>query len=485
MIELKQDFFDVNDSSILLGIIMQDSEFIAQGFLSPILNISKASFSFIFSVFFMWQIDPLMTLVLIPIAITIGIIISLISGRFKKLAKESRRRNTVMWQYCTDAIRGIRDIHSIRNEEDILEEFELKSGNMMQNDSKTELLKLKMDTLNNVLLIGLLIVSLGFGIFSVYNEVITIGSLVAILTFGTVLIVPVQGLVLIFLDYQKAKTSKERASIVTNSKKDESYSYKESNIIDNSHTVASFRNVTFKYSSESRLILKKIYFSVPVGTICAFVGTTGSGKSTILKLCDGLYEPTEGIIKIFGKELNNTSRYDLKGKISVAFQETVLFNTTIYENIVFSNKNATEEMVQKAIHCACLEDFIEKLPLGLNTIVGEGGLLISGGERQRIGIARMLLKNAELFLMDEATSSLDNKTEEAVMNNVFKYYKDKTFIIVAHRLTTIQNADLIYVLDEGEIIEQGNHTELMKMNGKYRKLYNLTKSNIFLEGKQI
>ena len=156
-----------------------------------------------------------------------------------------------------------------------------------------------------------------------------------------------------------------------------------------------------------------IFHFLYLGNKIAFVGETGSGKSTILKLSMGMYDPNYGVVKICGLQLDSTTKLTLKNRISVAFQETVLFNTSILENIIFSNREATDEMIELAIKTACLEDVIKKLPLGIHSIIGDGGMLISGGERQRIGIARMLLKESEIFIMDEATSSLDNKTEKS------------------------------------------------------------------------
>lgn len=231
-----------------------------------------------------------------------------------------------------------------------------------------------------------------------------------------------------------------------------------------------FDKVCFYYQLE-RLILSDISFCVTPGNTIAIVGTSGSGKTTIARLLFRFYDITKGRILINNHDIRRISQETLQATVGVIPQDTVLFNSSIYENILYGNPNATKDEVEKVIKLAHLEDFISSLPDGYNTLVGERGLKLSGGEKQRVSIARVLLKNPSIFLFDEATSSLDTATEQAIKENLIEVSREATTIIIAHRLSTITHANEIIVLDKGRIVERGKHSELLNFNGIYRKLW--------------
>lgn len=234
-----------------------------------------------------------------------------------------------------------------------------------------------------------------------------------------------------------------------------------------------FENLCFEYVPGVP-VLKNINLTVNKGETIALVGNSGGGKTTIVSLLPRFYDPTSGRITIDGTDIRDFTLHSLRQNMAVVFQDNFLFSGTIRDNILLGNENASEEDINKAVKMAYLEDFVAGLKKGLDTQIGERGILLSGGQKQRIAIARAFLKNAPILILDEATSALDNKAEAVVQKAIENLMKDKTVFVIAHRLSTIRNATKIVVINEGEIVESGTHEELLKMEcGVYTTLYNM------------
>tara|TARA_B100000242_G_C43048844_1_gene489800 strand:- start:702 stop:2444 length:1743 start_codon:yes stop_codon:yes gene_type:complete len=232
-----------------------------------------------------------------------------------------------------------------------------------------------------------------------------------------------------------------------------------------------FKDISFKYDSTNAQAIKNIHFNVQGNTMSAFVGHSGAGKSTIINLLPRFYDPQNGSIKIDNQDIRKVSLSSLRKNISMVSQDVILFDDTVRKNIGYAKENASQTEIEKACEYAAADDFIKKLPQGYDTIIGENGVRLSGGQKQRISIARAILKESPIILLDEATSSLDAESEEIVQNAILNLTKNKTTLVIAHRLSTIHNADKIFVLKNGEIIDSGKHDFLIKNCNEYKSLY--------------
>ena len=241
--------------------------------------------------------------------------------------------------------------------------------------------------------------------------------------------------------------------------------------LDLKNTNMEFNNVSFSYVSTQQKAVKELNLSIKGNSMAAFVGHSGAGKSTIINLIPRFYDPQEGHIKIDGQDIKNVSLKSLRKKISMVSQDVILFDDTIKNNIAYAKNESSDDEIVEACKFAAADEFIEKLPDGLNTMIGENGIRLSGGQKQRISIARAILKQSPIILLDEATSSLDAESEEIVQNAINNLTKNKTTLVIAHRLSTIHNADKIFVMKSGKIINSGKHDFLIDNCNEYKSLY--------------
>lgn len=313
---------------------------------------------------------------------------------------------------------------------------------------------------------------IGLGSYLIVQGKLTAGQFVSFITALIMLYTPIKGL---------GNNAKSMTTCLCAMERVVSKLDKKSGIIDKPDAInfpnfkdkITFENINFEYKKD-KPVLKNISFEVPKGETIALVGNSGGGKTTIVNLLPRFYKLKKGAIKIDGVSINDIKLNDLREHIAIVFQDNFLFEGTIRDNILLGKLDATEAELHNAIKNSYLEDFINSLENGLDTQIGERGVLLSGGQKQRIGIARAFLKNAPILILDEATSALDNQAEHIVQQAIDNLMKDRTVFVIAHRLSTIQNANRIAIINQGYLTELGTHEELLKIpNGDYKKLYNM------------
>lgn len=311
-----------------------------------------------------------------------------------------------------------------------------------------------------------------FGSYLILNGTITSGSFVSFLAALIMLYTPMKGMGSTYNSVLMSFLAIERVFDVLDSVpaiKDNPNAVQ----MHTTHKKIEFKNVSFEYLKDVP-VLKNVNLTVNQGDVIALVGNSGGGKSTLVSLLPRFYDVTSGEICVDGTDIRDFTLNSLRQNIAVVFQDNFLFSGTIRENILLGDQNATEAQINKAIKMACLEDFIKELDNGLDTQIGERGILLSGGQKQRIAIARAFLKNAPILILDEATSALDNKSEAVVQKAIENLMRDKTVFVIAHRLSTIRNATKIVVINHGEVVESGSHDELLKLEcGAYKTLYDM------------
>ncbi len=309
------------------------------------------------------------------------------------------------------------------------------------------------------------------GASEVVTGELTIGELVMINAYMIQLFLPLNFLGFVYREIRRALTDLENMlGLLNTSPKVADSEIAQPLALKNG--AISFENVSFSYDSK-RPILKNVSFNVNPGAKVAVVGSSGAGKSSLARLLYRFYELSSGAIKIDNQAINTVTLASLRKAIAIVPQDTVLFNTSIRENIHYGRPSASEDEVNKAINMAHLTDFINSLDKGDKTLVGERGLKVSGGEKQRIAIARAILKQSPILIFDEATSALDSQSEQAILNAMREVASNHTSIVIAHRLSTITDADTIIVLKAGEVVEQGKHDELLMQNGEYAHMWTL------------
>ena len=411
-----------------------------------------------------WKLS-LMILMLVPFFL----LMALVATPFlKRISREIFNAYNQETKYLIQSLTGIRTIKSMAVEQLVRGHWEELFGESIRKNFSGQLigntLQIASSLIQTLITVGLL----WFGAWQVINDELTIGQLVAFnMLLGNV-ITPFNRLAMLWNELQEVLIAIERIEDVIDAPLEE-------DLQDSSHQSLPplsghirFENVTFRYQPQSEVnTLENVSFEILPGQMIALVGRSGSGKTTISKMILGFYTPNEGRVLVDGYDVKTISLNSLRSQTGVVDQDTFLFGGTIRENISLGRANATLEEIVAAAKQAGAHEFIQESPMGYETQIGEGGGMLSGGQRQRIAIARALLGDSRLLILDEATSNLDTESERVIQNNLSTISKNRTTLVIAHRLSTVRNADLILVLDRGVLVESGTHEELMKRRGQY------------------
>lgn len=463
-------YFDANYSATLLNKVIGDLGEIAS-FLETVLPDMIASFIgiFTYAVYIGETNLGLLAVILITYPLIFWIAGKLVK-RIRGLQANYRQKTDVMAQIAQDAVSGILVLRSFGIEEVFRKKMHKASVELVENEEK------RTQITNTAIVVRKLIqwlpniISAVYAVWLVSRGVVSLGGLVGFIMILSKFVDAYTGLPFAMVDASAGMVSVDRVEGILSAEEEpsgEGCADAAPRAVEN---VIAFEKVDFSYH-ENVPVLQGLTFSVKKGENVAFVGESGGGKSTIFRILCGFYEKTGGEYRIFGRPIEEWNREALREQIALVSQNVFLFPTTIAENIAYSKPGATKEQIVEACKKAQIHDFIQTLPEGYETMVGERGAILSGGQKQRLAIARAILKDAPVLLLDEPTSALDVETESGIQEAIRTVMAGRTCITIAHRLSTVQNADRIYVLKQGRIAECGTHAELLQQGGVYAAMY--------------
>jgi len=467
--ELSFSYYDRTPVGWLMARVTSDSERIAQlvtwGLLDTTWGLLNIVTSMAFMLIINWRL-ALIVLAILPILLVVA-------ARFKKAILEEfrnvRRNNSQITRSYNENITGVRVVKALCREEGNLQDFQVVTSAMYRSSFRAAWLSalflpavqmISAVALGSILWYGGLQANLGS---------MTVGGIQAFVSYITLMMWPIQDLARVYAEMQHAIASAERVFALVDSEPD---------VVDRPGAVdpgsiqgdVEFDGIGFHYE-EGKPVLEDFYLKVRRGETIALVGPTGGGKSTIVSLLCRFYEPKRGTIRIGGRDYTGLSLHALQSRLGIVLQTPHLFSGTVRQNIRYGRLQATDEDVEAAARLAGADEFISKLDKGYEAEVGEGGNMLSVGQKQLISLARAVLAQPEIFIMDEATSSVDTLTEAMIQKGMETLMRGRTSFVIAHRLSTIKRADRILVVEDGRIVESGTHAELLRLRGRYYNLY--------------
>ena len=426
-----------------------------------------------------FRINPILAAIsLIPIPLLLFVTMKF-SGKVHALFKRNQEVLAEVNGKVQDNISGIREIQSFgREKEEYMSMKEYCKHYSYVNIRANFVASIFFPTIEFLTSVGSVLV-MGIGGTLALKNVLSISDVVGFFMYLSLFYSPIAALSRIIEDMQNAFAGGNRVLSILDMESEIKDS-ENAEDIGRAKGNMEFDHVSFYYN-KNEPVIKDISFKVDAGKMVAFVGATGVGKSTIVSLMERFYDPVSGSVLIDGKDIRNITVESLRKNISMVLQDVFLFNGTVYENIAYGNPKASREEIIKAAETARVNDFVCKMPDGYDTIIGERGVRLSGGQKQRIAIARAVLKDSPILILDEATSAVDNETEALIQQAIDELSKSRTVIVIAHRLSTVMKADNIIVLENGKIAEQGTHGELLRLGGIYAKLCNVNSDKIKTE----
>ena len=461
---------DNRHSGKYISNVMFDTKHVQNVVSTGILNLMKDSFSVIALVSLMfyqnWKL-ALFAILMMPLAA--GLAKSL-GKRIGKATTKAGESSGNLASFLTEIFKGSKMIRIYQKENKENEKARQVINDLVEKNIKIGGVMIRATPIMEIL-IGFMIA--GFIVISgrlISSGELGVNNFFSFLAAMMLAYQPIRSLATINMSAFQGAAAFKRISKIIDKKIDikENTDYPQLNL---KNSEINFSNVGFKYETTHEKAIKNISFSIKGNTMAAFVGHSGAGKSTIINLLPRFYDPQEGKIEVDGQNIKNVSLKSLRKNLSMVSQDVILFDDTVKNNIAYAKDNASQAEIEKACKYAAADEFIKKLPQGYDTLIGENGVRLSGGQKQRISIARAILKESPIILLDEATSSLDADSEQIVQNAILNLTKNKTTLVIAHRLSTIHNADKIFVLKNGKIQNSGDHDYLIKNCHEYQSLY--------------
>jgi len=474
LIRLPLNFYSKRKKGEIIAVVINDVQIVQESIIGTLQTVFSDPITMIFFLFTMFFISwklTLFTFLILPIT---GFAISRIAKSLKKRANKAQIIFDKILSTLEEFLSGIRIVKAFH-----AEPYEYQKYYQFNEDYKVNMVSYRRRSdlaspLTEVLSILVVIFMILFGANMILsgNKELKASEFIGFIALFSQFIAPIKTFSSAISRIQKGIVSYQRIKKLLAEEKPVSES-EDGIIIDTFKQAIKVENLYFRYENKNKYALENINFTLKKGQTLALVGPSGGGKSTLVDLICRFYEPTHGNIFIDGIPLNALHAGSFRKMMGIVTQEGILFHDTVANNIAYANPHASMEQIMKAAKIANAHDFIMQLPNGYDTFIGERGTMLSGGQRQRIAIARAILKNPQILILDEATSALDNESEKLVQEALNHLMKNRTSIVIAHRLSTILHADMILVIEEGKIIESGNHEQLLKQNGLYNKLYQL------------
>ena len=470
---LSMSYFNRKKSGELTSVMMNDVNVMQDAFTTTFRKILVAPINILFFGTYLFIIDwklSLVALLTLPLA---GFLYVSVGVSIRRKSKRIQEKIASIMHILTEALYSIRVIKAFATTHHEIQKFEAEGNRYFYLLFRRAKLNNLATPINETIgvLIGVILLWYG-GMQVIQTETLTSEDFLRFILMLFAMLAPIKTLGTVNIAIQNSLAAAERVFKVLDSKPDIN-DKPDAKEIESFSEEFRFDNVSFDYGEESIPVLKNISFSIPKGSVVALVGSSGAGKSTIADLIPRFYDTTSGSVKIDGEDIREYKISNLRKMMGIVSQEVILFNDTVRNNISYGQPETKENDIISAAKSANAMEFIDFLPEGLDTIIGERGVKLSGGQKQRLSIARAIIKNPPVLVLDEATSSLDTESEKLVQQAIEQLMKDRTVLVIAHRLSTVKNADDIVVLEKGEIIERGTHNTLIHKDGLYSYLYNI------------
>ena len=469
LLKLPINFFDNNKSGALVSRVMTDVEGVRNLVGTGLVQLIGGSITAIISFIWLIKINAMMTFVVLVPVIIFAIVMMKAFGVIRPIFKVRGKINAEVTGRLTETLNGVRVIKGFNAEEQENKTFEKGVETLFLNVKKS-LTATAIITSSSTFLIGLASAGImGIGGYYMMNETMTLGEFIQFTLLLGFMVAPIVQMSNIGSQLTEAMAGLDRTQELMNMTEEDNEETRTIYLEEIKGNIV-FENVSFSYE-ENKEVLHNINFEAPLGSVTALVGSSGSGKSTIAGLAATFLNPSLGKVTLDGIDMSKVNLSSFRQHLGVVLQDDFLYEGTIRENILFPRPNATEKQLIAAVEGAYVNEFTDRFDEGLETVIGERGVKLSGGQRQRISIARALLADPKVIILDEATSNLDTESESYIQKSLGILMKDRTTFVIAHRLSTIQQADQILVIEDGNIVERGKHDELIAKKGRYFDLY--------------